>query len=72
MNNAVRTAGIIIVFTFLCLFAYTKLLGPIPFSVNSITTTKSNLFTVQGTGEATAVPDTALLYLGVEKKSSNS
>lgn len=41
-----------------------------PFSVNSITTTKTNLFSVQGTGEATAVPDTALLNLGVNKEAA--
>jgi uncharacterized protein len=57
-----------VLFIFASFFLFTKLFGPLPFSVNSITTTKTNLFTVQGTGEATAVPDTALISLGVEKE----
>lgn len=57
-----------ILLLFITLFVFTKLFGPIPFSVNSITTTKSSLFTVQGTGEATAVPDTALVTLGVNRE----
>ncbi len=56
-----------IAFLFAALFLYTKLAGPIPFSVNSIQTNKTNLFTSSGTGKATAVPNTALLSLGVTK-----
>lgn len=50
---------------FVILFAYTKLAGPIPFSVNSIQTTNSNLFSSSGEGKATAVPDSATVSLGV-------
>src|SRR4051812_34923630 len=57
-----------ILFIFLGFFLFTKIFGPLPFSVNSVTTTKANLFTVDGTGEATAVPDTALATLGVNKQ----
>lgn len=67
MWKSAKTPLITTACIFLCLFIYTKLFGPIPFSVNSITTTKSNLFTVQGTGDATGVPDTAQLNLGVNK-----
>lgn len=56
-----------ILFFFICLFVYTKLAGPIPFTVNSITTAKSSLFTVSGTGKASAVPDTAMVSFGVTK-----
>lgn len=56
-----------IAFFFIMLFVYIKLAGPIPFSVNSIQTNKTNLFTATGTGKATAVPNTALLSLGVTK-----
>lgn len=56
-----------IIFIFLGLFLYTKFAGPIPFSVNSITTTKTNLFSVSGTGKATGIPDTAQLSLGITK-----
>ncbi len=68
MFRELKIPFFIILFLFLGFFVFTKLFGPIPFSVNSITTTKTNLFTVQGTGEATAVPDTALLSLGVNKE----
>lgn len=59
-----------VLFIFLFLFLYTKLIGPIPFSINSVTTTKTDLFTVSGEGEATAVPDTAEITLGVTKTAS--
>lgn len=62
-----RTPFFTILFIFLGLLIYTKVFGPIPFYVNNITTTKNSLFTVNGTGEISAIPDTALLTLGVEK-----
>jgi uncharacterized protein len=67
----IKLAFFIVLFTFLGLFVFTKLLGPIPFSVNSVTTTKTDLFTVNGTGEVTAIPDTALLTLGVNKQATS-
>ncbi len=65
--QSIKTPLLIIIFIFLGLFLYTKLVGPIPFSVNSIQTTKTNLFTVSGAGKATGIPDTAQLSLGVTK-----
>jgi uncharacterized protein len=56
------TIAILVIF-----FLYTKFTGPIPFSVNSVQTTKTNLFSVSGTGKATGIPDTALLSVGVTK-----
>ena len=56
-----------IFFIFLGLFLYTKLFGPIPFSVNSIQTTKTNLFSVTGVGKSTGIPDTAQITIGVTK-----
>ena len=56
---------VLIVFFFTALFLYTKFAGPIPFSINSINTTKTDLFSVQETGTATAVPDTAVVNLGI-------
>ncbi len=55
----------LIVFFFLALFLYTKLAGPIPFYINSVNTTKTDLFSVDGTGTATAVPDGGVVNLGV-------
>lgn len=66
----VKTPLLIIIFIFLGLFVYSKLAGPIPFSVNSIQTTKANLFSVSGESKATGIPDTALLSIGVTKTGS--
>ncbi len=68
--ESVKTAFFIVLFVFLFLYIFAKLFGPIPFSVNSITTTKTDLFTVSGEGEATAVPDTAQINLGVTKSAA--
>ena len=54
-----------IVLFFILLFAYTKVAGPIQFSVNNINSTKSDLFQTQGTGKAAAAPDKAILNLGI-------
>lgn len=69
MQN-LKTSLSIILFIFLGLFIYTRFAGPIPFSVNSITTTKTNLFSVSGTGKATGIPDTAALSVGVTKSAA--
>jgi hypothetical protein len=50
------------------LFVYFKFAGPIPFTINSIQTTKTSLFSTSGTGKATGIPDTALLSIGVTKE----
>lgn len=65
-----KTPLLTILFIFLGLFLYTKLVGPIPFSVNSTTTTKANLFSASGVGKATGIPDTAQLSLGVTQQAS--
>lgn len=50
---------------FILLFTFTRLFGPIPFSVNSVTTTKSTTFDVTGEGKVTALPDIALVTVGI-------
>lgn len=50
---------------FLSLFLFTKLAGPLPFSVNSINTTKSDAFSVTGEGKAEIKPDFATVRAGV-------
>lgn len=65
-----KTLLLTILFIFLGFFIYTKFAGPIPFSVNSITTTKTSLFNVSGEGKATGIPDTAELSVGVTKTAS--
>lgn len=50
---------------FIILFAYIKLAGPIPFSINSIVTNKSETFAVSGVGEVQTSPDSASIRVGV-------
>lgn len=71
MWKEIRTPLLTVLFIFLGLIAYTQLLGPIPFTVNSVSTVKDSLFTVDGTGEVTAVPETALLNMGVSKQAAS-
>lgn len=65
--NCCKTPFFTIVFIFLGLFLYTRFLGTIPLSINSVQTTKTNLFQVEGMGKATAIPNTVLISLGVSK-----
>ncbi len=58
-------AGTIVLF-FIALFAYTRLAGPIPFSINSTTTTTADAFTVTGEGKVSAAPDIATVHAGVQ------
>jgi uncharacterized protein len=62
-----RTPLLTIFAIFISLLIYTKVFGPIPFSINSTTTTKANLFTVSGVGEAAGIPDTAKISIGITK-----
>jgi uncharacterized protein YggE len=66
-SESIKAAFFIVLFAFVFLYVFAKLFGPIPFSVNSITTMKNDLFTVSGEGEASGVPDTAMVNLGVTK-----
>lgn len=65
-----QTAGAILFF-FILLFLYTKLAGPIPFTVNNINTEKTAPFSVDGQGSASDVPDEATISFGVTKNSSS-
>lgn len=55
---------------FILLFTFTKIFGPIPFAVNSVTTTKSDTFNVSGEGKATAAPDAAMVTVGIQANGS--
>ncbi len=68
--NEFKTPIVTILVIFIALFLYTAIAGPIPFSVNSITTTKTDLFTASGQGEVSAVPDQATVYLGVTENAA--
>lgn len=66
-----KTPLIIIFLLFLGLFVYTKLAGPIPFFINSVQTTKTDLFSADGQGVETAIPDTATVSVGVTQTAVN-
>lgn len=53
---------------FLLLFVYTKFAGPLPLSVNSVTTQKSQTFDVTGEGKVTVKPDTAFVTAGIQSQ----
>lgn len=72
VTENIKTSFFTVLFIFLFLFIYTKLLGPIPFSVNSVTTTKSDLFTVSGEGEASGTPESASFSVGVTKSANTA
>lgn len=57
---------------FAALFIYTKLAGPIPFSVTSVTTTKTDTFSVSGEGKATVSPDIAVVQAGVQTQGATA
>lgn len=67
MVEQLKKPVILLVGFFLLLFLYTKLAGPIPFAVNSVSTTTPDVFQVNGEGKAVAVPDTASISFGVTK-----
>ncbi|MBI2315083.1 SIMPL domain-containing protein [Candidatus Daviesbacteria bacterium] len=50
---------------FILLFLYTRLFGPVPFLVTSVTTQKSTTFDVTGEGKVTAKPDIAFVTAGI-------
>lgn len=56
---------------FVLLFIYTKLVGPIPFSVNSVSTNKNDTFNVSGEGKVLANPDVAIVTVGVVANGSS-
>lgn len=57
---------------FILLFLYVKLAGPIPFSVNSINTNKTDAFQVTGEGKASIVPDLITVTVGVSSQGTTS
>lgn len=63
-------AGAVSLF-FVLLIAYTKLIGPIPFSLQSIVTNKTDTFAVSGEGKVTMVPDIAIVHVGVTAQGAN-
>jgi uncharacterized protein YggE len=65
-----KNIGVAIMVFFIALFAYIKLAGPIPFTVNQITTTKTDTFTVTGEGKVSVPPDIAVVSAGVQAQAA--
>lgn len=63
-------SGAVIIF-FIALFAFIKLVGPIPFSLSSVVTQKTDSFTVSGEGKATIIPDIAVVSVGVQAQGAS-
>lgn len=59
-----------VVVFFVLLFLYTKFVGAIPLSISSVTTTKTDTFSVTGQGEVSVIPDTAVVSAGVSEQGS--
>jgi uncharacterized protein YggE len=57
---------------FTLLFAYVKLAGPLPFIIQSTTTTQNNAFSVTGEGKVQATPDKATVTAGVQAKGATT
>lgn len=54
-----------LVLFFVSLFLFTKLAGPLPFTVKNISSGVSDVFTISGEGRANIKPDIAVISLGV-------
>ncbi len=65
MLTQIASSAITLLLFFVLLFGYTKLAGPLPFSVNSVSTTKSTTFDVTGEGKVSVKPDSARVSAGV-------
>lgn len=55
---------LVLSFLFLLIVLFFKFIGPIPVSVNSVSTTKTDLFTVSGEGRVSEAPNMAIVNLG--------
>lgn len=66
INFAVKVTILLVI-----LFAFTKIVGGIPFSVDSIVTNKSDVFSVNGEGKVAIKPDVAVVSLGVSQEGQN-
>lgn len=71
LNHIITNLVSLLVF-FIFLFAFTKILGPIPFDITQVTTSKTDAFTVTGEGKVEAIADSAKVSLGVLTKAATS
>lgn len=72
LQSTLLQTAVTVVTIFICLYAFSRIFGPIPFAVNSVTTTKSDLFSATGTGEVQGTPTTARISLGVTQTAATA
>lgn len=72
MGREITKVALNFIVFFLILFIYTKLAGPLPFSVNSVTTTKTSTFDVTAEGKVSVKPDTATIQAGVSAEGTTA
>jgi uncharacterized protein len=63
-------AFLIIIFFFLIASIYSKFGNPLPFSINSTVTNKTDVFTVTGEGTVSIQPDIAYVNAGISQSAS--
>lgn len=71
LNQVVTNLVSLLVF-FVLLFTFTKILGPIPFDITQVTTSKSDGFFITGEGKVKVEPDSATVRLGVTASAATS
>jgi len=69
--NKIFPTVIIIFLIFAGFFAYTKLVFPLPFSINNVSTIKNEAFSVTGEGKVVVKPDIAYVNIGIQAKSNS-
>lgn len=69
LQNFLTKCGLIFVL-FIFLFVFLKVLGPVSLSVNSVSTNKTDVFTVSGEGSVNGQPNLANITVGVEATGS--
>lgn len=62
-----RVPFLTVLFTLVSFFVLSKVFGPIPFTITSVTTTNTDIFTATGVGEAEGTPQSARISLGITK-----
>ena len=70
LYKKITPAFLIIIFFFLVAFVYSKIAGPIPLSINSNVTNKSDIFTVTGEGTISIQPDIAYVDAGISQSAT--
>ena len=72
MGREIARTSLNLILFFAILFIFTKIIGPIPFSIDSITTTKSTTFDVTAEGKTQVKPDVSKVSAGVSATGSTT